>query len=175
MARRPTYKPASESEATIRRLSDELFLAREAIIELMGEEARAILSSHYRCNNRMESRGWAGVAAMKLMDLCHPVSQLMYQGQLFGSRRAKCPLCHKGPAASMSRNRGSPFPMGYSGICSERITPGSAAFLVRHIPWHAVDSGSTSLEPDQLQSVDHERVMRLQHRIPLTLYLAPPS
>lgn len=112
MARRSTYKPASDSEATIRRLSDELFLAREAIIELMGEEARAILGSHYKCNSREESRGWAKAAAMNLMDLCHPVSQPMYQGQPFGSRRAKCPLCQQGASSFYEPDQGFTIPDG---------------------------------------------------------------
>lgn len=112
MAKRPIYKPVSESEATISRLSNDLFLAREAIIALMSEEARAILNSHYRCGSEEESREWGRAAAEKIMDLCHPISQQMYQGHPIGSPRAKCPLCQQGANSFYEHEQGFAIPEG---------------------------------------------------------------
>lgn len=112
MPRRQPYSSASETEATIRRLRDDLYLARETIIELMGPEARQILTSHYRCSSRQEGWHWAEAAALEIADLCHPVTQQTYQGHPVGSPRANCPLCGEGSQAFYEHQMGFAIPEG---------------------------------------------------------------
>lgn len=95
MAKRrpPTLFPPNPFEERIRRLEDELFLARAAIIDLMSEPARKVLDSYYHAENAW---AWSRDASEKIVSLCTDVSPSLYDG--YDSPRAKCPLCKAGPA-----------------------------------------------------------------------------
>lgn len=111
MAGRQTYTLPSESEATIRRLKNDLFLTREALISLMPVEVQEILNSHYRCADKNESLHWPGLAAGKIVDLCKPLPRQMFDGYPVGSARANCPLCGHG-AESFYGQEGFAIPDG---------------------------------------------------------------
>lgn len=80
-------------EERIRRLEDDLFLARTAIIDLMPEPAQKVLDSYYGAENAW---AWSREASEKVVSLCEDVIPSVYDG--YDSPRAKCPLCKSGPA-----------------------------------------------------------------------------
>ena len=96
MARRTTYTTPTEQERKIRDLESDLWLAREAIIELMGMEAKALLTSFRPATDRVALMRWTSETAEKIVDLCENVKQMNYQGHPFGAPRALCPLCKQG-------------------------------------------------------------------------------
>ncbi|WP_431107551.1 hypothetical protein [Variovorax paradoxus] len=81
------------SEELIRRLKDELFEARHAVIELMPPAVRSVLDSHYRCVTAEDTYTWFEDVVDDLIELAEVLPPVpFYFGQ-----RANCPLCGCGP------------------------------------------------------------------------------
>ena len=81
-------------ETEIRRLQDELYHARYAIISLMPEETEKILTSYYySCKSRQETYRWTDIAAIEIIEFAKILSP--EEGSCF-SERAYCHLCGDG-------------------------------------------------------------------------------
>lgn len=88
-ARSSAYSRPVE-DALTKRLKEELWSARNAILELMSEEAREILTSYYHCATIEETYTWEAHIAEDLIPLAKPLPRVSaYQ---IGDR-AMCPLC----------------------------------------------------------------------------------
>lgn len=111
MPRRSAYNPFEERDREIRRLQDELFRARVALIDLMKPEARAVLESYYRVKTTQDWYRWPDDAAEKIVDLCTDVTERTYQGQVYEAR-ARCPLCGEGPQSYYEGRSGFKLPEG---------------------------------------------------------------
>lgn len=91
--RRASLTTRDFSEETIRRLKDELFEARHAVIELMSPGVRSVLDSHYRCVSAEDTYAWFEDVMDDLIELAEALPPVpFYFGQ-----RANCPLCGCGP------------------------------------------------------------------------------
>jgi hypothetical protein len=85
---------ADEADATIRRLKDDLYLARHAIIQLAPDEFHRFLESYYDCRTREDTYRWPEAVADAIVDLAVPIQDNPH-AHLFGPR-AYCPLCRGG-------------------------------------------------------------------------------
>ncbi|CAM5793155.1 hypothetical protein RFUL19S_03085 [Rhizobacter fulvus] len=107
----PRYRSTSpdDRDAKIRRLEDELWFARTAIIELMPENARSLLTTHYQVSTRKDLFDWLHWLTRKVIDLSdkRPGEQM---GDFPGTVRAYCPLCGEGSSGPYSR--GYSIPLG---------------------------------------------------------------
>lgn len=96
-------------EATIRRLEEDLFMARRTIVELMPEQFQRVLDS-FRGDDRTAVWEWAEKAADQIVDLCDTAEQKYYDGYPLGAPRAPCPLC--GGGSSTPYDKGFALPTG---------------------------------------------------------------
>jgi hypothetical protein len=96
-----------ENTEAIRRLEDELYLARSTIISLMPKESQEILKSYYSCSSKEGTYGWEGSAAERITGLAEMLPA--HQGSYFGTR-AYCPLC--GYGSSSPHENGFSVPEG---------------------------------------------------------------
>ena len=106
MAGRRGTAPSVDYVGKIRRLEDELFFAREAIIHLVPPAAREVLIGHRRCQSREELLRWFPLAAETIVEMADAVPPPTCQGYPIDHARAKCPLCGQGPE--------SPYYQGYA-------------------------------------------------------------
>jgi hypothetical protein len=90
----PRRSTADEAAATIRRLEDDLYVARLAIIHLAPDEFHSLLESYYSCRTREDTYQWPGAVADAVIDLAVPILDNPH-AHLFGPR-AYCPLCRGG-------------------------------------------------------------------------------
>lgn len=90
MAKQPTYSPNKDEE--IRRLREELFLARNALLHVMPTNLQPDLYSYSRYSNPADTHGF-------VLELCQKVVESISEDQFVvsegGARRAPCPLCHE--------------------------------------------------------------------------------
>jgi hypothetical protein len=99
-------RQATEVEAELRRLRDELFRARRTILELIAPEAREILGAHRYCESFGDIHDWRTWAVGRLMAIAF--RSAIDEG--FGSPRAVCPLC--GDRSTSPRAHGFALPLG---------------------------------------------------------------
>lgn len=88
-----SYSAKELSEEVIRRLKDDLFEARHAVIELMTPAVRNVLSSHYHCVTIEDTYMW-------MEDVCDDLAELadvLPPVPFYFGERANCPLCGRGP------------------------------------------------------------------------------
>lgn len=74
----------------IRRLEEELWTARRAIIDLMPDGTRRVLTSYYHCGSRSETYKWEHDAVEEIIGHAEALSR--EEGSYLGPR-ARCPLC----------------------------------------------------------------------------------
>lgn len=96
----------NESEERIRKLEDELYMARETIIELMPEKTQKILSSYYSCKSSQEIRQWRDSVVEHIIGLAEPLPDHISIWQ----HRAICPLC--GGSSTSAYSDGFTLPEG---------------------------------------------------------------
>lgn len=109
MARRepPKLPPQDPRDATIRRLRDDLYVTRRAIIQLMPDDRRALLDAAGHCDTFEDVHAWGRWAADALIGAAAAgADPLLYSGPL----RAPCPLC--GAEAQTPYERGFSLPEG---------------------------------------------------------------
>lgn len=109
--RRTSIPTFADYDRELRGLSDDLHMARHALIELMKPEAREILQSYYQIKTPEDWHRWPDEAAEKIIELCTDVTQRSYQGYLY-EERAKCPLCGNGPESFYDGHVGFKLPEG---------------------------------------------------------------
>ncbi len=90
------YMVTTSPEEEIKRLREELYESRTAILDLMPEEARKILMSYYRCQSSEEGFTWKYDTINQIIGLAKVLEP--NQGAYF-SDRAYCPLCGRGSSA----------------------------------------------------------------------------
>jgi len=88
--------PRQSLDSEIRRLKDELWMARRDIVELMPEDLRDILMSYYSCGTEDLARSWRRNAVERLVDLAEAKSPEEMGDSSSLSERALCPLCGEG-------------------------------------------------------------------------------
>jgi hypothetical protein len=99
-----TYAPPiNHNEQTIRDLESELYVARQAIIDLMPEQQRQILWSFFRCESREDTYVWKDKIAEELIGTAEVIRS-------YNSDRAYCPLC--GDGSSSGYEPGYSVPVG---------------------------------------------------------------
>lgn len=90
------------------RLKRDLENARHAILGLMSEPARDILSRYYQCASRAEVREWESKVVDQLVNLATPLPpRSQYEGE-----RAYCPLCGGSAQDIYNSQRGFSLPVG---------------------------------------------------------------
>jgi hypothetical protein len=85
--------PRDEAVEVIRKLKEELYLARSTVVELMPEKYQRILRSYYDYKSSRETSGWDDDAAESIIELAELLPQEI--AGPYGSR-AMCPLCGEG-------------------------------------------------------------------------------
>lgn len=108
---RPAPPICEEQAREIRRLKDELYLARQTIIDLMPENLREILDSYYQIKTTQDWYRWPDQTAEKITALCTHVTDFKMGGYVLESR-AKCPLCGDGPQSYYDGQAGFKLPEG---------------------------------------------------------------
>jgi hypothetical protein len=93
--------------AQIKKLEEELWSARVAIIGLAPSKYRDLLKSYYRCEAHKDSYNWLDRVADQIIDTVEPLSK--EQGSYL-EPRAYCPLC--GDGSSSPYDRGFAIPEG---------------------------------------------------------------
>lgn len=91
--RDPDLNLPNHPEPEVWRLREELYMARETIIMLMGSEISDILMSYHYCSSEQECWDWRDVAADKIVQFAQlrpPQEMGDYDGLC---SRAVCPLC----------------------------------------------------------------------------------
>ena len=91
--KRAPYSARDLSAEAIRRLEDELFEARHAVLELMAPAVRKVLDSHYHCVTIEDTEWWMEDVCDDLVELADVLPPVPYY---FG-KRGNCPLCGDGP------------------------------------------------------------------------------
>jgi hypothetical protein len=99
--------PHIEANPVVRRLEDELYLARETILRLAPDEFHDLLKSYYSCKTRSESYHWANEVADSVIEKAKPIEEDQGWGQ-----RAYCPLCREGAQSFYASERGYSLPEG---------------------------------------------------------------
>jgi hypothetical protein len=97
-----------EYDAEIRRLKDDLYEAREAIVRLMPEPIQEILGSYYRCTCRVEVHQWKSAVIDQLVELAKPVPLRTAHD----NARAYCPLCGGSAQSIYESQQGFSIPIG---------------------------------------------------------------
>ncbi|MFP2770811.1 hypothetical protein [Oceanisphaera sp. KMM 10153] len=92
-------------EEQIKKLEQELWSARYAILGLAPAAYQEILRSYYRCNDRSESYHWLDSVAEKIIETVEPLPN--DKGSFFGAR-AYCPLCGEGTSSTYERGYALP-------------------------------------------------------------------
>lgn len=110
MGRRPAFAPRDEIADRIRKLEDELYIARESIIDLAPDRFHELLKSYLSCKTRMESYHWANSIAEKIAEDADPIADLP-GAAMFGAR-GYCPLCRGGAQSFYATDRGFRLPEG---------------------------------------------------------------
>jgi hypothetical protein len=104
----PRYAPPHiEVDPLVRRLEDELYMARETILRLAPDEFHDLLKSYYSCKTRSESYHWANEVADSVIEKAKPIEEDRGWGQ-----RAYCPLCREGAQSFYASERGYSLPEG---------------------------------------------------------------
>lgn len=94
----------SPLEDKVRRLEDELYLTRSAMIRLMRPELEGLLSDQVHCKTFEEVSKWEGRAVAGIIDFAARVEQPT-EVDPYGRPRVLCPLCNQGPQ--------SPYDQGF--------------------------------------------------------------
>lgn len=89
-------------EERVKKLEDDLFLARRSILSLMPESLHTSLNSYYSIKSREDSYRWKDDVAQQVIEHATPLPRV---SEYFGER-AMCPLCGKGS--------NSPYEEGFS-------------------------------------------------------------
>lgn len=105
MPRRRSFE-VNPSEAVIDRLQQELYFARSAVLELIPEEARRILTGYYSCESTAEGHAWGRQVVEEVLALAKPLES----PSPYDSPRAFCPLCTSG--TSLPYESGFTLPVG---------------------------------------------------------------
>ncbi|QIN62463.1 hypothetical protein SBC1_24780 [Caballeronia sp. SBC1] len=95
MPRQP-IRTTSPLEDKVRRLEDDLYMARAVIIDLMQPELERLLWGQVSCETFDEVRKWADVATESIIEFASRAEQpaeVNWDGRL----RVLCPLCNRGP------------------------------------------------------------------------------
>jgi len=100
MRRTRPFEARSKYEERIRRLEDDLYLARCTTIGLMPHNVQEIMSGYYSCRSRQESYRWEHEVVDQIIELADILSA--EEGSYF-SDRAYCPLCGQGSLSSYAR------------------------------------------------------------------------
>jgi hypothetical protein len=95
--------PSTPYDQKIKDLESELYLARQAIIDLMPEQRQHILMSFYKCESRQEAYAWREKIAEELIGTAEVIRS-------YDSDRAWCPLC--GDGSSSGYEPGYSVPVG---------------------------------------------------------------
>jgi hypothetical protein len=98
----------SEYDGEIRRLKDDLYQARRAIICLMPEPVQEILGTYYRCTSRMELHQWESNVIDQLVELAKPIPRRTAHD----NERAYCPLCSGSAQSLYEEQQGFSLPIG---------------------------------------------------------------
>lgn len=97
----------------IRRLENDLYFARQALIDLMPESAQSILNSYRSIKTHEDWWRWPTRAAEQIAEQAEEKAvQRTYQGYPIESPRAKCPLCGRGPQSFYDGSAGFALPDG---------------------------------------------------------------
>lgn len=87
MPRHPSYE--HDAFDRIRKLENDLYMARQVILDMLPEAVSAILRSYYQVKTRQESYQWRERVAEELVAFASPLPpQYGYNGD-----RAACPVC----------------------------------------------------------------------------------
>lgn len=107
MKRRPP--PLDDRDVRIRNLEDDLYMARQAIINLMPEHIRSVLAASTWCETVDEVLDWERWAVDRFLDFVELLPG-HERDEFPRYRRANCPLCRG--EASTPYNRGYAVPEG---------------------------------------------------------------
>jgi hypothetical protein len=98
----------AEYDGEIRRLRNDLDLARRAIIGLMPERVQEILDSYYRCASRIELHQWKNEVIDQLVELAKP----LLRHTPYDAERGYCPLCGGSAQDFYQSRQGFSLPLG---------------------------------------------------------------
>lgn len=96
-----------DRDAVIRRLKEELWMARYALLGTLPAELHQLLTNYHGCETRKESYGWLDRVAEAILELAQPLPETI---QGLGGPRGMCPLC--GDGSNSPYERGFALPEG---------------------------------------------------------------
>lgn len=109
--RKTTSQQENRDAERIRRLEDDLWITRQALLDFMPEEFREVLSSYYRCKTGEAAAAWSRSTAERITDLLKSRISVETEDYETRSPRVVCPLCGKGSVNPWGIE-GFAFPVG---------------------------------------------------------------
>jgi hypothetical protein len=163
---RQSYIPNTAVDERIRRLEEELYIARHDIVELMPCQMKDLLTSYYSCETSMEFWRWKHDIAERIASMTEPDPEAASFGY-FGDR-AYCPLCKSGSRGPYDRGFALP-----NGLTSHLLGQGNT----HHCPvTHAAfENAHHSLRDKLAASAEAERRKEEERRRTERVFLIDPS
>lgn len=113
MARRSSFTlPEHPAEQKVRKLEEELFIVREALLHMAGPAAEKILRAPYGLSSQAEVWSWFREATEQVLDLAKPRSPEERGDRFYFGDRAVCPLCGDSAQDYYQPENGFAFPDG---------------------------------------------------------------
>jgi hypothetical protein len=146
-------------------LENELYLSRRAIIELMPEQKRKILTSFYECESRQETHAWRDKIAEELIGTAEVIRS-------YNSDRACCPLC--GDGSSSGYEHGYSVPVGLTRHLTgwgrvRECSVAAAAFAIARDYWNK------KFSPTEREQQAKNADLLAKRKTTEMLFLADPS
>jgi len=113
MARRSSFTlPEHPAEQKVRKLEEELYLVRDALMHMAGPKAEEILRAPYKLSSQVEVWQWFREAVEQVLGLAKPRSMEERGDIAYLGDRAVCPLCGDSAQDFYQSDNGFAFPEG---------------------------------------------------------------
>ncbi|QSA97069.1 hypothetical protein [Methylococcus sp. EFPC2] len=163
---KPWNQPSRDEE--IARLKSDLWMARSTIINLMPAEFGGLLRGYYSCASRQDGHRWMDGVVDELIE---QAGHSAHPSDMFGERRAMCPLCGQGSS--------SPYVEGYSlpeGLRRHLVGWGNQRCVVMETVSHlAQDHWDEKFASAEEEALSASKAAELQRRKTETLYRVSPG
>jgi hypothetical protein len=144
----------------VRRLKDELYLARSTIVDMVREDVRHFLKGYRACESRKDTGEWIRAASEGVIAAAQPIDNGLPD---IYSRRAYCPLCGEGSQGFYEHDRGYALPEGLRrhllGLGNSRgCSVLGAALALAHDSWDSKFSGAEAIADAEDSRIKKQRL-----------------
>lgn len=153
-----SHSTVDDRDDVVRKLKDELWMARYALLRTLPAELHQLLISYHSCETRKESYRWLDRIAEAILGVAKPLPETI---QSWSGPRGMCPLC--GDGSSSPYERGFALPEGLRrhlvgyGNTHQCVFTETAVKLARD-DWH-----NSFRESDEKERMDEQS--RFQQRL----------